>query len=254
MADKILALILARAGSKGVPGKNIKNLGAKPLIAYSIEAAKNAPGIDRVVVSTDSEEIANISKFYGAEVPFLRPKSLAGDTASSLGAMKHALEWLEENQNYNPDALFLLQPTSPFRRSWQIEESIDLYKKSGKETVIGVKEISEGHPLWIVKDQQDLEWYIPGDRPSRRQDLPKAYSINGAVYLTKADYYKRAVDPMPGYNQDDAVIYPMNSVTSVDINEPIDFALAETLVANQDFNTWVQNPNENKAKLKSISA
>lgn len=233
-----LALVLARAGSKGVPGKNVKILGDKPLIAYTIEAALKSRGVDKVVVSTDCPQIAEIAKRHGAEVPFLRPAHLADDKATSLATMKHALLWLEQNQSYHPDAVLLLQPTSPFRQSWQIDESLEIFQESKKDSIIGVQEVNDKHPMWAVQDSTDLTWYIQGQRPNRRQDLPKAYTLNGAIYISKADYFRAARDPMPAYNEKDAVIYPMNAVTSLDINEPIDFALAKTLLNEQDMKTW----------------
>ena len=252
---KVLALILARGGSKGVPGKNVKILGKKPLITHTIDAVlktEAAEYVDRIVLSTDSPEIAKVAKKAGAEVPFLRPPELASDTASSLGAMKHALSWLKSEQGYVPDSLLLLQPTSPFRQGWQICEAIEKFNSSGKTSLLGVKEIQEGHPLWTVDDTSDesLNWYIEtDDRPNRRQDLPKVFTINGGMYITKTSYFEDVEDPMPAYDAKDACIYPMNQVTSVDINEPLDFCLAETLIKQVDFSLWVREP---KAKTSRI--
>lgn len=245
---KILALVLARGGSKGLIGKNIRPLESKPLIAYTIDAALASQEIDKLVVSTDCQQIASTAKRYGAEVPFIRPAAISGDSASSLSGIQHALEWLNQNQSYEPDAVLLLQPTSPFRQTWQIDESIALYNNSEKQSVVGVRELSEAHPMWAVKDQAELEWYIPGSRPNQRQDLAKVYGLNGAIYLTAVDYYQGAQDPMPVYNEGAAFIYPMSSVTSLDINDPIDFAFAKTLINDPDFNHWVQQPDERPLK------
>ena len=124
---KLLGIITARGGSKGIPGKNIKLLNGKPLICYTIGVAKTAASFDRLILSTDSEDITAVARECGAEVPFLRPAELAQDTTPHLPVLQHAVSWLAEKENYHPDAIMILQPTSPLRRPEHIREAVELY-------------------------------------------------------------------------------------------------------------------------------
>ncbi len=180
---KILALILGRGGSKRLPGKNIRLLGGKPLIVWSIDVAKYIPEICDILVSTDDPAIAAVSKEAGALVPWLRPAELASDTASPVDAALHALDWYEV-ENGDVDGLLLLQPTSPFRTKETIKKGIDLFKNNNFETIIGVSS-THAHPMWTFK--QDGKYLIPFMQGHgfnmRSQDLPAAYVINGGFYL-----------------------------------------------------------------------
>src|SRR3990167_5792850 len=142
---KILGVITARGGSKGIPGKNIKSLLGKPLIVYTIEAAKAsgvfdpaAGGASRLILSTDDPSIAEVAKKYSCEVPFMRPKieELAGDKATHLEVMKHAISWLKEKENYHPDYTMILQPTSPMRKPEHIKEAVELILKTGADSAV----------------------------------------------------------------------------------------------------------------------
>ncbi|WP_076792545.1 NTP transferase domain-containing protein [Chlorobium sp. KB01] len=181
---RILALILARGGSKRLPGKNILPLGGKPLIAWSIEAAKGIPDICDVLVSTDDEKIAHVAEKYGAMVPWLRPDYLATDTATSVDAALHAVDWYESvNQPVN--GILLLQPTSPFRTSRTIAKGINIFSLNPTVPVIGVS-ATHLNPLWMLKidDDGSLTPFINGHGMNKRsQDLPVAYIVNGSVYL-----------------------------------------------------------------------
>ena len=126
MKPKVLGIITARGGSKGIPGKNIKSLLGKPLISYTIEEAKKSGVFDRLILSTDSEEIAEVAKKYNCEVPFIRPVELAEDQVSHLPVIQHAVTWLKNKENYYPDYIMILQPTSPLRRDFHIKEAVDL--------------------------------------------------------------------------------------------------------------------------------
>ena len=229
---KILGVITARGGSKGIPRKNIKELRGKPLILYTIETAQNAGIFDRLVLSTDDPEIAFVAKQYGVEVPFIRPAQLAQDNIPHLPVLEHAVSWLKENQNYWPDAVMLLQPTAPLRRVKHVTEALDLFVKSGADSVVSVSQIP-GHfsPYWaVVMDGTGLGRLFTGepvrDRIGRRQDFPKeTYFHNGAIYLFKPELL---FDPGgSNFYGEKVVVYPMEAKYSINIDGSDDWFLAE---------------------------
>lgn len=186
----ILAIIQARGGSKSVPGKNIRPLAGKPLIAWTIEAAKAAKKVTRVVVNTDDEQIAAVAKEFGAEVPYLRPAEFATDTAPSLPMYDHALRWFAEHEQYRPDAIVQLKPTNPLRTSAHIDAAVDLFLAVPPcDSVMSVSPVHD-HPykIWKVGSDGFMQTFLPEsftgikDAPRmRRQDLPPAFRHNGAV-------------------------------------------------------------------------
>ncbi len=187
---KILGIIPARAGSKGVPGKNIKLLGNKPLLQYTAEAAKQALLISDIIISTDTEEIAGVAAKAGIEVPFLRPTNLATDTASSIDVVIHALKFLSsEGRNY--DAVCLLQPTNPFRRKGFIDGAIEKFIASGTDSLISVLRVPhEFNPHWTFEINESGTLAIAtGEKEiiRRRQDLPPAFFRDGSIYITNVD-------------------------------------------------------------------
>ena len=188
MSSKILAIIPARGGSKGVPGKNIRVVAGKPLIAWTVEAALNASGVDRVIVTTDDPKIAGIAKAYRAETPFLRPEALARDDTPSIEAVLHAIHWLAQNQKYQPDYVLLLQPTSPLRTAKDIELAIETLHTTNSEATVSITPIKH-HPYLTMRltDHGKLENFFSEDLLLRRQDLPSVYALNGALYLTKRE-------------------------------------------------------------------
>ena len=192
--QNIIAIIPARGGSKGVPKKNIKKLRGKPLIHYTIEKALEAR-FKRVIVSTDDEEIAKISKSIGAEIPFIRPHDLANDKASSFGLIEHAVEFFEKKNEYF-DAICLLQPTYPFRTNKLINSCIKKFEDSSYDSVISVLEVPDTYnPNWILKSSEnDMISFIEADSKKdpiiRRQDLPKYYFRDGAIYLSRMETIK----------------------------------------------------------------
>jgi len=232
---EILAIIPARGGSKSIPKKNIKLLGDKPLIAYTIKEALKSKYIDRVIVSTDDKEIANIAKNYNAEVPFLRPKNLAKDTSSSLSVILHALEYLEREENYYPDIIVFLQPTSPFRKAKHIDEGIE--KIESCDAVVGVSEVKE-HPYFMMQKKGEfLKPYLKiENRPLRRQDLPKLYHDNASLFITKRRYYDSAkdLDPVAPIFNGRVKAVMMDDMSSIDINTQLDFMLAEIILKNKE--------------------
>ena len=187
---RILGIIPARGGSKGVPRKNIKILGGKPLIVYTIESALNANGLTDIIVSTDSEEIAIISKKHGATVPFLRPKKLATDSANSIDVVIHVLEE-QQKRNKFYDAVVLLQPTTPFRPIGFIDLCINQFLEMECDSLVSVLPVPhEYNPHWAFKcDKRGFLNIATGEGEiiSRRQDLPLAYHRDGSVYITKTE-------------------------------------------------------------------
>jgi N-acylneuraminate cytidylyltransferase/CMP-N,N'-diacetyllegionaminic acid synthase len=179
----VLAIIPARGGSKGLTGKNIKELCGKPLIAWSIEQAKSCSGIDRIVVSTDDRRIAEIATKYGAEIPFMRPAELANDTASTIEVIFHAINWLKEHENYQAGYTLLLQPTSPLRIAEDIEGAIRMLKDKDARAIVSVCK-TDHHPWWsniLPEDGNMKDFLRPEILNKRRQDLPVFYRLNGAI-------------------------------------------------------------------------
>jgi len=187
---KILGLIPARGGSKGVPNKNIKVLSSKPLIVYSIAAGLESEALTKLVVSTDSAAIAEVSKQYGAAVPFIRPSALATDSSPSIDTVIHAVEYFQE-RDVLFDAVCLLQPTCPFRTKADIQAAIQTFTKSGADSLISVREVPhEFNPHWVFEaNEAGLLRIATGESEiiTRRQALPKAYHRDGAIYLVKTE-------------------------------------------------------------------
>ena len=180
MDKKILALIPARSGSKSVKNKNIRLINGKPMLAYSIEHAKKSKYINRIIVTTDSEEYAAIAREYGAETPFLRPAEFATDTAPDLDVFRHAVTWLNENEGYEPDIIVQLRPTDPYRDPAEIDKMIEIMLED--DTVDAVRSIKENevvpHKMWYLKDDGEIEPIlkdIPEAYNMPRQELPKTY-------------------------------------------------------------------------------
>jgi len=217
---KVLALIPARGGSKGIINKNIIDLCGKPLIAYTIEAAVKSRYIDDVVVTTDSRRIAEVALEYGAQVPFLRPEALASDTSKTIDAVLHAISTLE-NQGKKYDILVLLQPTQPLRNEDDIDSSLELCveKKGG---VVSVSEVGD-HPILIRQIDEDgiLNKMLAVDSTVRRQDMPTYYRVNGCVYVNDIS----EVNEDLSFN-DNRIPYVMPRERAVDIDEPVDLCVA----------------------------
>lgn len=223
---KILSLIPARGGSKGLPRKNILPFSGKPLIAWTIEQAKKSKYIDRIIVSTEDNQIAEISEQYGAEVPFTRPKILATDKAKGLNVVLHAIDWLENN-NEKYKILLLLQPTSPLRTSKDIDVAIKLLFSKKAQAVISVCK-AEHHPYWsnILPKDGCMKNFIRHEILNKnRQELPIFYRLNGAVYLAYCDYLKKN----KGFWGDETYAYIMPIERSIDIDTKVDFRLAEII-------------------------
>lgn len=226
MEEKVLAIIPARSGSKGIKDKNIRELNGKPLIAYTIEVARESEIFEDIVVSTDSEKYAEISKEYGAIVPFLREENLSTDTASSLDVILDVLEKMEKlGKKY--ETLILLQPTSPLRTVEDLKEAYNLYLKNKANAVVSVCEM-EHSPLWsnTLPLDNKMDGFLKNIGNKNRQQLDKYYRINGAIYISNVEYFKRYKD----FYYENSYAYIMSRENSIDIDEEIDFKIAEYLI------------------------
>lgn len=225
---KVLAFIPARAGSKRVKNKNIKFLNGKPLIAYTIEAAKDSNCTNRIVVSTDSEEIASVARQYGAEAPFLRPQNISRSDSTEMQFFEHALDWFLKNENYVPDLIVLLYPTSPFRKAKSIDRAVkEMIKHPEADSLRSIKLCSE-HPykMWVEEDGY-LKPFVKGACPTIHtfsyQLLPTVYIQNASIYITKPSTLREKKSP----TGDIILPFIMDDTESIDINNPIDFEIAE---------------------------
>jgi len=225
----ILGLIPARGGSKGLPRKNIKPLSDKPLIAWTIEQALASKYLDRIAVSTDDKEIAEVSKKYGADVPFIRPKELAEDNAKGIDVVLHAIDWLKKNDRRKQyDLMMLLQPTSPLRTTEDIDKAIELLFLKKAKAIVSVCEVDH-HPLWANTLPEDgcMKDFIRKEVMNKnRQELPKFYRLNGAIYIAYCDYLQK----QKSFFGKDTFAYIMPKSRSMDIDDEIDFRLAEILI------------------------
>ena len=217
---KTIAIIPARSGSKGLKNKNIKPLNNKPLMAYTIEAAKKSGMFDEIMVSTDSEEYAKIAQEYGASVPFYRTQETSNDNSSSWDVVKEVLN----NYKESFDLVCLLQPTSPLRIDEDIKAAFDIYTKKNAKVVISVCE-TEHSPLLCgqLPNDGNLNSFINIENNKRRQDLAKYYRLNGAIYLVDVDYLYTGKDLF----SKDSYAYIMPPERSVDIDTLMDFKIAE---------------------------
>jgi CMP-N-acetylneuraminic acid synthetase len=225
----VLGLIPARGGSKGIPRKNLRPLGGRPLIEWTVEAGLAATRIDRLVVSTDDDEIAAVARQAGAEVPFLRPAALAADDTPTLAVVQHAVEVLS-GEGAPPDAVCLLQPTSPFRAPGLVDRCIDAL--GDHDAVMTVKPIpDEHHPHWAYLREPDGSMRLATggrDPVTRRQDLPPAFCREGSVYVTT----RRALAADSLYG-DSVLGVEVDAATTVNLDTEADWAAAESLAASR---------------------
>jgi N-acylneuraminate cytidylyltransferase len=240
MNMKVLAIIQARGGSKGVPGKNIKLLAGKPLIAWTIEAAKNAKTVNRVIVSTDDQGIADVAKSFGAEVPFLRPAEFATDNAKSLGLLRHALDWFRGKENYIPDIVVQLKPTNPLRTAEHIDACIASFLESPDiDSLITVTK-SPAHPLKTWKFNNELLTpFVPEEvygikeaAKQPRQSLPEAFVQNSCVHV---------ISPSTILEKNSSIGrkvkgFVMEREDSMNIDTAFDFEVAELLMKKRSRN------------------
>ncbi|MFQ6178955.1 cytidylyltransferase domain-containing protein [Bacillus paranthracis] len=226
-----LGIIPARGGSKGLPLKNIKNLNNIPMIAYTIKAALDSKIIDRIVVSTDDPNIAEISKKYGAEVPFLRPDHLATDTATTIDVVSHCIDYYEGEIDFHVNNIILLQPTSPLRTSKDIQKAFKVFLENEADSLQSVCR-ADSHPYLLRKIEDGiLSPYFNFDNKNlRRQDLKEVYQLNGAIYIAKKEVLKKYVSFIGEKN----CAYIMSKESSIDIDDIYDFKMVEMLM--QEYN------------------
>lgn len=230
MTRKILCIVPARGGSKGITDKNIKPLAGKPLIAYVIEAAKASRYLQqegRIIVSTDSRTIAEVANAFGAETPFLRPQALASDHSPTVDAIRHALAYFEARaQTF--DLVVLLQPTQPFVTGDDIDRAItQFYKTGGGQGVVGVSPVKE-HPILMrsITDEGCLSSLLNVNSTVRRQDMPSFYKVNGCIYINAvADYLNQTLSL-----NDNPIPFVMSQDKAIDIDNMRDFEYADWLM------------------------
>ena len=230
-AHTVLALVPARGGSKGIPKKNIRTLAGKPMIAHTLEAARGCTLIDRVVVSTDSEEIASVALEWSAEVPFLRPSELSGDDVTDLPVFQHALTWLAAREGYEPTIVVHLRPTAPLRRADHIKAGIERLVLTGADSVRSVCRARQ-HPqkMWAMKDGflapfiQSTEFKEPHNMP--RQQLSPAFVQNGSVDVAWA----RTINGLNSMTGARIAALEMEASESINVDDELDFRLAELLL------------------------
>ncbi|QWG17059.1 acylneuraminate cytidylyltransferase family protein [Bradyrhizobium sediminis] len=219
---KVLGLIPARGGSKGIPRKNIKVIAGKPLIAWTIETALKSTLLAAVVVSTDDQEIGEAARRYGAKIPFVRPAELAQDDTPGVAPVLHALDALPEF-----DAVLLMQPTSPLRTTEDIDECIRFAEATDAGCVVSVTESGQ-HPQWMYRldAEQRLQPLIAAKHVTRRQDLPPVYAANGALYFARREWLQR----QRTFITTETLGYVMPIERSVDLDSALDWKLAELLL------------------------
>lgn len=225
---KILAIIPARGGSKGLPNKNIKPLCGKPLIGWSIEQAGGSAYIDEIFVSTDSAEIASVAESFGIEVPFLRPAELATDTSPSSGFVLHTIDYYR-SQGEEFDYILLLEPTSPLRDVADINTAIEqlLNHKSAK-SIVGVSKVEATHPAFLVNLSKEglLEPYLGEMKALRRQELNDLYFFEGSLYLSEIDYYIKT----ESFYHNLTLPYVVPKYKSYEVDDIVDFYIIEKLL------------------------
>jgi CMP-N,N'-diacetyllegionaminic acid synthase len=225
LKKRILAIIPARGGSKGVPRKNIKQFAGKPLIAWTIEAARQSHLIDHLIVSTDDLEIADVAKSYGASVPFLRPPQFATDEAAGIDPVIHAIEQLP-----GYEYIILLQPTSPLRTTEDIDNSITKCLAESATSCVSITEATT-HPyscFSLIKNTHLRPVIQSAEKYVRRQDMPQYYALNGAIYIASVEFLVKNRT----FVGEETGIFIMPKSRSIDIDDTEDFAMAEFLMSN----------------------
>ena len=231
---KILAITLARGGSKGVKEKNIKSICGKPLIFYTIREAQKSKYIDRYIVSTDSKKIQTISKKYGAEAPFLRPKYLSSDTASSVAPLKHTIKWTEKDEKIRYDIILELMCTNPLKKSKDIDSVIEKIINTKADSVIAVHRLEDHHPIRIKKIINDkiVNFCLKEKHETRRQDLkPKAYIRSGSIYALQRDHIM--IENLR-YGSKNSRPYILPESRAINVDNNIDFIVAAQIIKNEN--------------------
>ena len=232
LKNKILAVIPARGGSKGIPNKNLFPLNGKPLIDYSILECMKSNLITDIVVSTDSIEIKKRTEIHGLKVPFMRPKELATDTALAIPTVIHSVKEIEKIKNIKFNYIIMIQPTAPLRTSIDIDESLDLLIQEGTDSVISVVDVDNYHPakMKLIKKNRLYDYENTGLENPARQSLPQVYIVNGAIYAMKRD----CLIHNKTFKGKSCLPYVMPRNRSVNIDERSDFLVAEYYLSNKN--------------------
>lgn len=225
----VLAVIPARGGSKGIPKKNIKMFSGRPLIAYTIAAARNSASVDTVIVTTDSEDIADVARSFGAEVPFMRPAELALDSSKTIDAIVHACDTMARLGRAH-DVVVTLQPTSPLRRAQEIDGALEVFAEHGMLGLASVSEVTENPVLTRRIDESGvMHPLLPMSSTVRRQDMPKFWHVDGAIYVNLS----QRLDADTSLN-DNPIAYVMPPLRSSDIDCIEDLIRAEEILKELD--------------------
>ena len=225
-------IITARGGSTRLPRKNILPLCGKPLIAYTIQAALASSHLDRVIVSTDDDEVAQVSLAFGAEVPFRRPAELATAEARSVDVILHAMDWLKQHEDYEPEYIVLLQPTCPLRTAQHIDEAIELCLERDADSVVALCK-TKHHPYWLKVLDADgrIHHIMQIDRHKyhQKQVMPTVYASNSSIFVVRSCVLRER----RGFYTDRSYAYLMDASVSIDIDDEWDFRLAELILQSQ---------------------
>lgn len=230
MSNKVLGVIPARGGSKGIPEKNIYPLNGKPLIAYTIEAASQSKLLTDFIVSTDSDKIQEVSEQFGAKVPFRRPEELSHDSALAIPTIQHAVKTYEEMQGITYDYIIMLQPTAPLRTAHDIDESLRKLMNSDADSIISIVDVDNYHPIKMkkIEDEMLIDFLKSDLENPPRQDLPPVYIVNGAIYATKRDVFMN----QNTFKGSKCLPYIMPDERSANIDKITDFLTAEYFLNN----------------------
>lgn len=228
-SSNIIAIIPARGGSKEIPGKNLIDLGGVPLITWTINSALSSGVIDRLIVSTDSQDIAIAAELAGAEVPYIRPQELADDSVHAIQVIFHALDWLVLNEQVVPEGIMMLLPTSPLRLKEDIKGVVNLFKDNVADSVISVVDLGKYMTNLRYMLHQEIVPVDPGEnKNAQRQGLSKLYSVNGSIFLARPLALREAGT----FHLEGALGYVMDALNSIDINSEQDLMIARTIVKN----------------------
>ncbi len=231
VSELVLGLVPARGGSKGVPGKNVRSLAGRTLLEYTAAAARESGVLDRVVLSTDSEEVGDAGRRAGLDVPFLRPAAIAGDDTPMLPVVQHAVAALA-GSGWIPDLIVLLQPTSPLRRAAHVRDAVTMLRTTGADSVVSVVEIPRHlSPDYVMRiDEGVLRPFLPdGARVTRRQDARAAYAREGPVYA----FRRAALERFGSIYGEDCRPLVLDPADSLSIDSPADWAAAERILAER---------------------
>lgn len=227
----IVCVIPARGGSKGIPRKNLVELGGRPMLAWTVEAARRSGVVDRIIVSTDDEEIAAAARAAGADVPFTRPAEIARDEVHAVHVVLHVLDWLAVEEGTVPEGVMMLLPTSPLRRPADVRGAVALFREGDADAVISVADLGKYMTNLRFLRGERLEMVAPGeDRNAQRQGLDKLYGVNGSIFLARPAALRQAGT----FHVEGALGYVMGPLHSIDINSPEDLALTRRLCAALD--------------------